>query len=170
LELRKRQRIDLSEVPSLQEARNLCLKLLAQRERSRTELLSKLAASGVDESVARHVVEELAAEALQSDERYAEVYVRSSHGKGRGPQRLRHELRARGIGGEQMESLLAEQDWDQALAAVHAKKFGLAKPKSPKEYSARVRFLMQRGFALGAIQSLLRRLGSEDEFPNTEDD
>ncbi len=100
---------------------------------------------------------------LQSDSRFLEIFVRSQLAKGRGGQRIRQELRLKGMDGEGVEEVLAEHDWDAALERVHAKKFGGAAPESPKEYAARVRFLSQRGFAQDRIQALLRRLRRGDE-------
>lgn len=89
--------------------------------------------------------------------------MRSQFAKGHGGQRIRQELRLKGMDGEGLEEALAEYDWDAALERVHGKKFGGTAPASPKEYAARVRFLSQRGFAQDRIQALLRRLRRGDE-------
>jgi regulatory protein len=164
---RIRPRIDLSD--SSGEARNICIRLLAQREHSRSELLRKLAAAGIEAELARQTVDELVAERTQSDARFADVFVRSRQRRGQGPQRLRHELRNRGIGGEDIDDALKETDWDEVLAETHAKKFGHGKPDTPKEFAARMRFLLQRGFSQSAIRAHLRRLGADDETPSTDD-
>jgi len=131
--------------------------------------LRKLIAGGVDAEIARSVVDDLATDALQSDARYADVFARSRSRRGQGPLRVRQELRLRGIDGGEIDEALAEQDWNEALAQAHARKFGSSKPGTPKEYAARVRFLQQRGFGLDAIRSLLRRLGSDEDFSRTDD-
>ena len=89
--------------------------------------------------------------------------MRSRFAKGQGAERIRQELRLKGMGEEGLEECLAEYDWDEAMERVHAKKFGDAAPAGPKECAARVRFLSQRGFAQDRIQALLRRLRRSDE-------
>jgi regulatory protein len=132
---------------------------LARRECSRAELARKLKAKGFADAVASEALSALENEGLQSEARFLAGFVRSHYLKGRGPARIRQEARAKGVrDDEKLEECLAECDWDEALAQVHAKKFGAAAPASSSEYAARVRFLLQRGFAQDAIQRLLRHL------------
>ena len=100
---------------------------------------------------------------LQSDRRFLDIFVRSQFAKGHGAQRIRQELRLKGVDGEGLEEALMEYDWDAALARAHNKKFGGSAPANAKEYAARVRFLSQRGFAQDKIQALLRRLRRGDD-------
>jgi regulatory protein len=152
----------LTDADPVQAARACCVALLARREYCRGELLHKLMAAGVAQEVARKAVEELAGEGAQSDARYAESLVRSRHGRGYGPQRMRLELATQGLSAEAVEQALAGYDWSEALAAVHAKKFGRRRPATPREWAARVRFLTYRGFESSAVSALLRRLGGDD--------
>jgi regulatory protein len=105
----------------------------------------------------------LAEDGLQSDRRFLEMLVRGQFGKGQGPQRIRQELRQKGIASAESEPVLNEYDWDAALERVYAKKYGETAPANPKDYAARVRFLSQRGFETDRIQALLRRLSRGDE-------
>jgi len=73
------------------------LGLLARREHSRSELAAKLAARGVGSEIAEHVLAELSAGALQSDERFAEDYARARIERGYGPEQILAGLRERGI-------------------------------------------------------------------------
>jgi len=95
---------------------------------------------------------------LQDDGRFLETFVRSRAGKGQGPQRIRQELRLKGIQGEALDQCLAGYPWDESMEKAHGKKYGDSPPASPKEYAARVRFLVQRGFEQHRIQALLQRL------------
>jgi regulatory protein len=153
----------LTDADPVQAARACCVALLARREHSREELLRKLAATGVALDVARRVVDELADEEAQSDGRYAEVLVRSRHGRGYGPLWIRRELAAKGLSGEAVEAALADYDWAEALAAAHTKKFGRSRPATPKEKAARLRYLTYRGFEPAAVAALLRRPGGDDD-------
>ncbi len=105
----------------------------------------------------------LEGEGLQSDARFVEIFVQSRYAKGHGIQRIRQELRLRGVEDEGLEECLAGYDWDEALERVHGKKFGGAPPATPKDFAARVRFLSQRGFEQDRIQALLRRLRRDDD-------
>ncbi len=119
---------------------------------------------GFDEAAIGEALGRLEAEGLQSDRRFLEAYVRARFLKGFGARRIRQELQQRGIGGgEDLEEYLLECDFDESMKRVHGKKFGEAAPASPREYSARVRFLSQRGFEPDRIQALLRRLRRGDD-------
>jgi regulatory protein len=100
---------------------------------------------------------------LQSDARFLEIFVRSQFGKGHGPQRIRQELRFKGVNGDGLDEYLAEYDWDELMQQAHHKKFGDTPPAHTKDYASRVRFLSQRGFEQHRIQALLRRLRRGDD-------
>lgn len=95
---------------------------------------------------------------LQSDIRCLEALIRSLHGKGHGPQRIRHEAQLKGLDAKDLEARVAEYDFDAALERVHGHRFGEAAPASAKESAARLRYLLQRGFEHDRIQALLKRL------------
>jgi regulatory protein len=100
---------------------------------------------------------------LQSDDRFAETFIRSRASKGYGMYRIRQELQLKGITGQGVERRLGEYDWDRLLGTCYAKKYGASLPASSAEYGARVRFLMQRGFGQIQIQALFRGLRQTDE-------
>jgi regulatory protein len=148
---------------SLAEALGACLHWQALREHSRAELVHKLQSKAFDDAVINQALDRLAEEGLQSDRRFLEFLVRSRHAKGQGAQRIRQELKAHGISGEDLNQCLAEYDWEESLEKVHSKKYGDGKPASTKEYAARLRFLSQRGFEHDRIQALMRRLRRGDD-------
>jgi regulatory protein len=148
---------------SLAEARDACLHWQAIREHSRAELVHKLQYRDFDDEVINQALDRLAEEGLQSDRRFLESWVRSRYAKGQGAQRIRQELKARGISGEDLERCLAEYDWDELLEQVNQKKYADSRPATLKEYSARLRFLSQRGFEQDRIQALMRRLRRGDD-------
>ena len=55
--------------------------LLARRDHSRAELLQKLTARGFDITAVEALLDRLAAQRLQSDARFAEIYVRMRSGR-----------------------------------------------------------------------------------------
>lgn len=117
----------------------------------------KLVAKGFPEDIVDAVIAELAREGLQSDVRFAEVFVRSRQSKGYGTLRIRQELRQRGIQGEDQPDL-RQMDWDGLIEQVYAKKFGDTVPESLPERAARERFLERKGFGRDQIRRLFRRL------------
>jgi regulatory protein len=126
--------------------------LLARREHSARELSAKLHARGFAVEVIGAVLERLAAERLQSDERFAEVYLRQRSDKGYGPERIRAELRERGIDDPLISARFrqaeeeGEIDWYALAAAAYAKKFGGRPAGDIKERAKRQRFMQYRGF------------------------
>lgn len=144
--------------PSLRER---AIRLLAQREHSRSELARKLNAHGsadeIDATLAR-----LGELGLQSDERFARAWVRSKVARF-GLARIRHELARRGLEREVIEDAIAleagESEIDRARA-VWAGKFGKP-PQDRSEWAKQARFLQGRGFSAGTITRLLKE--SPDE-------
>ena len=126
------------------------MNLLARREHLRQELAQKLGkrfgADATDEIAA--VLDDLQAESLLSDQRFTESYIRQRVSKGYGPDRIRQELRQKGVAGELLEIALeqAEIDWVERAAEVRLKKFGPTPPPDFKEKARQLRFLNYRGF------------------------
>ena len=99
----------------------------------------------------------LANEGLQSDARLAEAFIRARTNKGRGPVKIRAELKQKGVATAVIDAAFnnAEVKWRELATGVTLKKFG-------KEFGdqgpirlqdkARVeRFLRQRGFIPGDL-------------------
>lgn len=91
-------------------AKDICLRLLTARPRTRAELRQALARKGVDDEVAEQVLGRLDAVCLIDDAAFAEGWVRSRHNyEGLGRRALAAGLRRKGVD----ESVTAE-----AVAAV----------------------------------------------------
>ena len=131
--------------------------LLARREHSYRELCDKLIARAGDATLIRQVVDQLAGEGLQSDERFAESYVHSRSQRLYGPLRIKTELRERGIGDDIVSSALraADVDWQGNLEKLVFDRFGLKPATDFKERAQRMRFLQYRGFAADAIRRIV---------------
>ena len=142
----------------------LCLRksamdYLARREHSKQELTRKLTGRGFDEQLVETAVAELVADGLLSDARFAEAFVYSRFQRGSGPQKIRMELRERGVDAE-LAGLSIEafdDQWRQRARDVREKKFGTARPADFKERSRQMRFLQQRGFTSGQISSAFKK-------------
>ncbi len=97
---------------------------------------------------------ELAAEGWQSDERFAEGYLRTALRKGYGPFRIAAFLREKGVAQEIIEATLAAFDgWAGLAEEVRARRFG-GRPKTFGERARQARFLQSRGFAIEHMKGL----------------
>lgn len=127
--------------------------LLARREHSARELSGKLHSRGFDPGVVESVLARLVEECLQSDERYAEVYLRQRSGKGYGPERIRAEMRERGVSDSLISASFrraeeeGEVDWFELASRTYNKKFGERPIEDIKERAKRQRFMQYRGFS-----------------------
>lgn len=128
--------------------------LLARREHSRHELYNKLkqrdncAEDDIDE-----LLDLLAADNIQSDERFVESMVRSAINKGQGPVKIRYKLREHGVSSHLITEYLdnADVDWMDVLHQARCKRFGDAKPADYPTQAKQSRFLATRGFSAEMI-------------------
>ncbi|MFA9438950.1 recombination regulator RecX [Uliginosibacterium sp. sgz301328] len=133
------------------------LRLLATREHSRSELRRKLNSRAQEGDDVEAVLDRMSETGLQSDERFAESYVRSRSGRV-GSARLRRELAERGVSPDMAEEALAEALPDDEMSrarAVWQKKFAAA-PADAREWAKQARFLQGRGFPVDIIRKLLK--------------
>ena len=137
------------------EARKKAMDYLARREHGRGELLDKLTRFGFDADVAADAVAQLIADGLQSDERFAEAFVRSRISQGKGPAVIRADLRQRGLAESLIDIALedADEDWRALARDVRLKKFGSDTPLDFREKARQMRFLQSRGFEQDHIQA-----------------
>ncbi len=126
------------------------MNLLARREHLREELVQKLRKRFGTEAEAEidSTLDQLAEENLLSDHRFAESYLRQRSGKGYGPDRVRQELRQKGVASDLLEQVMeeAEIDWAAIARDVRIKKFGAGEPTDFREKAKQMRFLNYRGF------------------------
>jgi regulatory protein len=93
-----------------------------------------------------------------SDARFAESFVHSRFQRGSGPQKIRAELRARGIDDDLVCTCLETyaEEWHELIARVRRKRFGDELPADFRERSRQMRFLQQRGFTAEQIAAVFR--------------
>jgi regulatory protein len=144
----------------LREARTAAMNYLARREHGCRELENKLLRRGIPAGIAAEVVEQLRAENLLSDERYAEAYVRSRFNRLVGPLKVRAELRQRGVTDACIEPAM-EGYADQWQAAADAWAGKRADTELDRRQEARIyRSGTQRGFTHEQMMRALNRLKS----------
>lgn len=130
------------------------LELLARREHSRLELRQKLLQRGFPDEPVGLVLEQLAAERLLDEGRYAELYACARADKGYGPLRISRELRERGVPEEIVTATLValEDDWSAKLHDLHRKRFKSHRPADAAGRMQQTRVLRQHGFTLDQIK------------------
>ena len=130
------------------------LELLARREHSRLELRQQLLQRGFPAEPVGLVLEQLAAERLLDESRYAELYACSRADKGYGPLRINRELRERGVPEPIVTATLAllEDAWPAKLYDLHRKRFKSHRPADAAGQMQQTRVLRQHGFTLDQIK------------------
>jgi len=100
--------------------RTIAMDRLAERDRSRAELLAALARRRFPPEVAEGIVDQLEAEGLVDDERFARAWVESrSRTKGLARPVLRMELIRKGVAREIIDTVLEELDPEAERQAAH---------------------------------------------------
>lgn len=123
-------------------AREICLRLLAVRPRTRSELATALKQRGIDDAVAAEVLTRYGEVGMVDDQAFARAWVSSRHhSRGLARRALAAELRQKGIDSETVGLALDELDPETEVATARA----LVERKLRTE----------RG---GATEALLRRL------------
>ena len=145
--------------PGTAELRDTALRYLAQREHSRQQLAQKLrrkfgaalAADAVD-----RLLNELAAEGLQSEQRFVEAKCRQRLSSGHGPLKIRADLAAAGVSGDLASAALEslDEDWRGVARELIAARFPNAHDDA-REQRRCVRFLRSRGYTESVIRSVL---------------
>lgn len=136
------------------------MNMLARRENSFKELDQKLARRFPEQgSLIRTALEELAADGLQSDLRFAESYLRSRAARGFGEVRIALELAQKGIADAVVRQAMASVaiDWDGLLEDQFHKKCRSQPPATVEEKAKLLRFFQHRGFAPDQVRRLLRK-------------
>jgi regulatory protein len=137
--------------------RTAALALLAGRDFGRAELGRRLERRGYPTEVVAVVVDGLVAERLLSESRFVEQFIRQHAGRGRGPARIRAELRERGVPDAEVDAGLAAaaEDWAARARDVRRRRFGLSPPGDYAERARQARFLQYRGFSNEQIRAAL---------------
>ena len=150
-----------------QAARDKCLRLLTLRLRSAAELRTRLSDSGFEEEVIAPVLAQLTRSGLVDDEEFARAWVANRQASGgAGRQKLRWELRRKGISKDLIrrvvdEGIADETETQQALSLARKRLKGdLTEAKT----LARLRrLLLGRGFGFETVDSVLQQLTTEAE-------
>ena len=140
--------------------RDAAVRLLARREHSRFELARKLGSRGYPDNLTGDIIGALARAGLQSDERFAQAFVRSAMGRGQGPLKIRAGLTERGVDSDIARAYfdLDADEWRERAASALRKRFGSAPAENRADWARRARFLAGRGFPADVAAEVLGSL------------
>jgi len=133
--------------------------LLARRDFSSSDIERRLTARGFTREAIAQALTELKSTNALNDARFGQNLVAQRARRGRGPVRIRNELRTAGVAPELAEAAInpADDAPDFARLAREARvrKFGPGVPKDWKEKARQARFLQYRGFSTDHIRAAL---------------
>ena len=148
---------DLAAVQSAK-AHSAAVRMLGQREHSCAEIRQKLRRkfSALEISRIESLIEEFVERGWLSDQRFAEVLVRSRANRGYGPYYIRRELATKGIDDTRAESVLAsaEADWYEIAVGLIGRRFPEA-DCDLRVWEKAARFLQRRGFSGDVVRKAL---------------
>jgi len=158
----QRRRADDEEPRPRGSARLVALRLLGRRDYTREELRRKLSDRGFPHDEIDSTLDRLREEGFQDDARAARAFVRTAtHIKGRGPLRIRQELKARGVNAETISSATAGLTPEQVREAIEQilTRKKVSHPIPMAERQRLFQHLVRRGFPADAILKALRGIG-----------
>ncbi|GJC31868.1 hypothetical protein KAM398_18470 [Acinetobacter sp. KAM398] len=142
--------------------RSYAFAVLTRKEYSKNDLIEKLALYAEHRDEVIELVNELARENYQSDQRLAEMLLASQKRQGKGPNRIKMALKNKKVDSSLISEELKETDWTEQAYQLKVKKFGTEVANEPKLKAKQIRFLQYRGFDMDAIMKAIRR--KEQDF------
>jgi regulatory protein len=143
-------------------ARDVCIRLLEVRPRTRAELDTALRRRGVDDDVITEVLDRYSDVGMIDDEAFARAWVTSRHhSKGLARRALAGELRRKGVADDDLGAALDELDGDTEVETARA----LVERRLRVESAAAQRATTRR--ARRAVQEDGEDVGEEDEGGET---
>lgn len=135
------------------ELRVAAINLLSRREYSRHELYQKLEPRAPNETSVTQLLDKLEDAGYQSDERFAESFLRSRINRGLGKMRIERELKDKGIERSLIEQVMSSEiDWFDLAFQCGLKKSQSLDLNDYKSKQKLFRFIAYRGFSMDQIQ------------------
>lgn len=147
------------------EIRSAVISLLARREYSRAEIEQKYR-DKCDAVQLASVLDQCQADGYQSDQRFAEMLVRSKVSQGYGFLRILQEGKRKGLSETLLKDCIEEQapDWFEVAAALCQRKFKEGvDTQDRKLYEKRMRYLLSRGFSYEQAKNAIESVNSDTE-------
>ncbi|MEH1014973.1 regulatory protein RecX [Micromonospora sp. CPCC 206060] len=147
-------------------AREICLRQLAVRPRTRAELGAALARRGISEEVAAQVLDRYDEVGIIDDAAFARAWVTSRHaGRGLARRALANELRQRGVDGEVASEALGELDEETEAETARSlvdRKLRSARGEPDAVFRRMVAMLARKGYPPGvAIRAVRDALAAQ---------
>ncbi|MEV2240600.1 regulatory protein RecX [Micromonospora sp. NPDC049891] len=134
-------------------AREICLRQLAVRPRTRAELATALARRGISEETANQVLDRYDEVGIIDDAAFARAWVSSRHaGRGLARRALANELRQRGVDGDTASEALDELDESTEAETARAlvdRKLRTARGEPDAVFRRLVGMLARKGYPAG---------------------
>ncbi|GIJ20251.1 regulatory protein RecX [Micromonospora lutea] len=134
-------------------AREICLRQLAVRPRTRAELATALARRGISEETANQVLDRYDEVGIIDDAAFARAWVSSRHaGRGLARRALANELRQRGVDGDTASEALDELDETTEAETARAlvdRKLRTARGEPDAVFRRLVGMLARKGYPAG---------------------
>ena len=147
--------------------------LLARREHSRLELYQKLKQKKFEPNIINTELDKLSNEGLQSDERFAEAFLRSRIDKGKGPNIILSELLQRGVDELLISNVLesiSEGQWCEVAYETMNKKLGNESELDYDKQLKLMKFLNNRGFTRSQIERAKNLLSEKSTARSNENE
>lgn len=147
--------------------------LLARREHSRLELYQKLKQKKFEPNIINTELDKLSNEGLQSDERFAEAFLRSRIDKGKGPNIILSELLQRGVDELLVSNVLesiSEGQWCEVAYETMNKKLGNESELDYDKQLKLMKFLNNRGFTRSQIEKAKNLLSEKSTARSNENE
>ena len=147
--------------------------LLARREHSRLELYQKLKQKKFEPNTINVELDKLSNEGLQSDERFAEAFLRSRIDKGKGPNIILSELLQRGVDELLVSNVLesiSEGQWCEVAYETMNKKLGNESELDYDKQLKLMKFLNNRGFTRSQIERAKNLLSEKSTAKSNENE
>jgi regulatory protein len=143
-------------------AREIALRQLTVRARSRVELARALARKHVPEDVAKTVLDRLTEVGLVDDEVFARDWLAAGERRQRSRRALLSELAEKGVDRDIAEAAAAEldveRDYEVARAYAQRKAVGLSRVEPLARYRRLAGALARRGFPAGVVAQVTREV------------
>ncbi|MDH7481759.1 MAG: RecX family transcriptional regulator [Armatimonadota bacterium] len=152
----------------LTKAKQKALNLLGYRARSRAEIAQSLRRGGFAEDIIEDVLAYLERLGLVNDEQFSQAWVKSRLiGKGMGKQRIKWELKQKGVPNDVAEDALSEIDEEiEYQTALDSAKRRWAKYKDAEVNTKRRKlasFLRRQGFGWEVVSQVLGELSADND-------
>jgi len=147
----------------LKKAMDTAIRILARRSHSGAEIRQKLRQRGFDAEIIHAVISECERMNYIDDTQTLGQYFRELKHKGCGPQKVRAEMKKKGLWGDSAELLVSEyaesQEEREAVRNVfEKKKAAFDREKDGRKRKDKIfRFLSSRGFSASLISELIRQ-------------